>query len=246
MAPSRLSLKISVPIALVSALAIGLTVFLNIGKLERTLSEVEQSRLRFTLNDLSDTLDTGLDLGLPVKALGNAQAAIDYEAQHDPDIMSISVIDDTGAVVFHSGAVDGSTFKAPARINGQDWIARDGRAITIGTKLSNNFGVTAGAVVLRYSADKHNAFVAAISRQLGKAALAAIVAALFFLLFGIDYLVRRMNDTLTSMEATLGGAAHDGANDAAALAMQVRQTTQAAQYDVGAVHQSLCAIEAGR
>ncbi|MES2296701.1 MAG: hypothetical protein V4582_06635 [Pseudomonadota bacterium] len=235
------------PIVLVSALAIGLTLFLNVGKLDRTLGEVEQSRLRYTLNDLSDTLETGLDLGLPVKALGNAQAAIDYEAQQDPDIESISVIDETGALVFHTGAPDAAAFKPPAQIHSHDWVVRAPLAVTIGTKLSNNFGKVAGAVVLRYSAARHNGFVATISRQLGKAALAVLLATGLLLLAGIHMLVRRMQASLDTMEAVLEGAHGqvDGASDAAALARHVRQTAQAAQDDVSAVHQTLCAIEAG-
>lgn len=88
MAMSRISVTMSAPITLISVLAIALTVFLNIGKLDRTLSELEDSRLRLTVNALRDNLETGLDLGLPVNSLGNAQAAIDFEAARGTGIVA--------------------------------------------------------------------------------------------------------------------------------------------------------------
>jgi hypothetical protein len=45
MAISALSIKITVPMVLSSALAVGLTAFLNLGKFERTFTELESSHL---------------------------------------------------------------------------------------------------------------------------------------------------------------------------------------------------------
>jgi len=116
MAMSRLSMTITAPIVLIPALAIGLTVFLNVGKLDRTLGELEDSRLRFTVNVLRQNLETGLDLGLPVRGLGNAQAAIDFEALQDPDIVAIIVRDDKGRLTAHKAQQILRQRMAPAAI----------------------------------------------------------------------------------------------------------------------------------
>jgi hypothetical protein len=185
MAMSRLSITITAPIVLISALAIGLTVFLNVGKLDRTLGELEQSRLRFTLNNLRENLETGLDLGLPVKGLGNAQAAIDGEARQDNDIISISVLDDAGAVAYSTGH------------------PTDTDVVKLRTGMSNNLGVQVGAIELHYSRRAHDSFIAGISRQLTMAALAAIALSSLIAVLGIRLWVRRIRRTLRSIEATL-------------------------------------------
>ena len=238
---SSLSLKISAPIVLISALAIGLTVFLNVGKLERTLAEVEQSRLHFTLADLKDNLETGLDLGLPIQGLGNAQAAIDFESKADPDVLSISVIDTEGAVVFHSGPAAATTFAPLATVKDKQWNQREPDALVSGIKLSNNFGVTAGAVVMRYSPRSHDRFVAAITSQLGAVALTAVLLSSACFVFGIQVLGRRVTGSLRSMEDALQGQPHGPRADAAAQALvgRVSQTTAAAQAELDAAHQAL-------
>lgn len=185
MAMSRLSITITTPIVLISALAIGLTVFLNVGKLDRTLGELEQSRLHFTLNNLRENLETGLDLGLPVTGLGNAQAAIDAEARQDPDIVSISVLDDAGAVAFSTGST------------------ADTDITRLRTGMSNNLGVQVGAIELHYSRRAHDGFISAVSRQLTMAALAAVVISSLIAVLGIRLWVRRIRRTLRSIEATL-------------------------------------------
>ena len=65
------------PIAIISAMAIGLTAFLNIGKFDRTLNDLEKSRLQMIVGDIKANLATGLNLGLPLKSLENAQALIE-------------------------------------------------------------------------------------------------------------------------------------------------------------------------
>jgi hypothetical protein len=213
MAMSRLSITITTPIVLISALAIGLTVFLNVGKLDRTLGELEQSRLHFTLNNLRENLETGLDLGLPVKGLGNAQAAIDREARQDPDIVSIAVLDAGGAVAFSTGR--------PA----------DTDIVKLRTGMSNNLGVQVGAIELHYSRRAHDSFIAGISGQLLIAALAAVALSSLIAVLGIRLWVRRIRRTLRSIEATLDPAQPPPRRPdrhAAALAERVKHSAHSA------------------
>ena len=239
-----LHLRISVPIVLVSALAIGLTVFLNVGKLERTLDEVEQSRLHFTLADLQNNLETGLDLGLQMRGLDNAQAAIDFETRADPDILSISVVDNEGVVVFHSGSAAATPMGPLGSFKGASWNLREPGALVAGLKLSNNFGVTAGAVVMRYSPRSHDRFVQAISSQLGAAALAAMLLSSACFVVGIQLLGRRVTSTLRTMEDALARKPLDPRADAPAQALVARcdQTTAAARAELQAAHQALLPI----
>lgn len=211
MAMSRLSITITAPIVLVSALAIALTVFLNVGKLDRTLSELEQSRLRFALNTLRENLETGLDLGLPVKSLGNAQAAIEREARQDPDIVAITILDERGAVVFRTTR------------------AAEGQPLTLRAGLSSNLGVAAGTIELSYSRQRHDAVISALSHQLSSAALAAVGLSSLLAILGIQLWQRRIRRTLKAIEQSLDSAdAVPGATPP--LVIQVRQSTQEALH----------------
>jgi hypothetical protein len=185
----RLSLRLSAPIVLVCALGISLTVFLNIGKFDRTLAEVEESRLRFSLNELRTTLETGLDLGLPVTGLGNAQLALDRAFASEHDIVSISVIDPAGTVVFNSGAAP-AAYAALSTIPRNDWLQREDGAVTVGTKLTNNLGQASGAVVLRYATRARSAMVGAVSAKLSTMAAVTVLLATLALGGGIHLILR--------------------------------------------------------
>ncbi|MES2259259.1 MAG: hypothetical protein V4724_12100 [Pseudomonadota bacterium] len=217
MAMSRLSITITAPIVLISVLAIGLTVFLNVGKLDRTLSELEESRLRFTINSLRENLETGLDLGLTVKGLGNAQAAIDFEARQDPDIVSITVRDEAGKIAFNTGR------------------AAEKDSIKVATTMSNNLGVNVGAIELQYSRRSHDHFIAGISRQLTLAGLAATALSALLAVLGIRLWVRRIGRTLRSIEHTLDAAVPPVTHPdrhAAALAEQVNLRSSKAMQEL--------------
>ena len=236
-----LTFKISAPIAWVSILTIGLTVFLNVGKFERTLSEIEQSRLHFILSDLKKNLETGLDMGLPVRSLGNAQPAIDGVIRGDAEILTISVIDNDGLVVFSSGAAVGEPFPPLATVAASHWNGQDAKAMVYGVKLSNNFGETAGALVMRYSLRRHHQFIEAIARQINVAAIVAVLLTMGCLVSGIHLIGRRIFKTLSELESgLLKQALPEGADrPALALAAQVNQVCVAAMTELDAARQHL-------
>ena len=231
MAMSRLSISITAPMVLVSALAVGLTVFLNVGKLDRTLGELEQSRLRFTLNNLRENLETGLDLGLPVKDLGNAQAAIEREARADPDIVSIAVLDEHGTVAFRTSR---AAFSA------------DADTVRLRTGMSNNLGMTTGAIELAYSRRSHERFMAGITSQLRWAALAAVIASSALAILGIRLWVRRIRRTLNSIEHTLdqGTPPPHPDRSAAALADQVNRSARDALQELDRAGRAITSADA--
>lgn len=228
MAMSRLSVTITAPIVLIGALAIGLNAYLSVGKLDRTLNELEQSRLHLILDDLRDNLETGLDLGLPVKGLGNAQAAIEREARQDNAIVGIRVVDAAGVPVFSTGhATGGATLRTP---------------------LSNNFGVTMGAIELRYARQAQELSVAAYARQLTRAAALIAAAGAVLAWCAIRLWMRRIGRTVDSIESALADTPlppHPDA-EAAALAGQARARADGALQELDRATRAItCADVAG-
>jgi hypothetical protein len=194
---------------LISALAIGLTAFLNLGKFERTFSELESSRVRFAVSDLRANLETGLSLGLPLKSLANAQAMIEFETQKDPDIISISVYDETGATVFHTGQALGSetvpeSWRLAANAkNDRNWQLTESGSLVVGTALSSIIGSQAGGLALRYSRRAHDGMVDSVANTLKLASIVAVGAAASIAIFGINLLLARTNRKLKRIESFL-------------------------------------------
>lgn len=232
-----LSLRIVAPLVLIAALAAGAAVSFNVARLDRTLFEIEESRLRFVLDELRAKLEAGLVPGSAIAASGAAREALDLAARQGPGIASISVIDAAGALLLHSGA------DAPAPLNSmqQQWIAHDASFMTAGARLAGG----AGSVVLRYSLRRHADIVRGAARRLALAATAAVLAAGACFLFGVELLVRRMNASLVALDAALGdirpGAAARG--EEAVLAGQVRLTSRSALYEVCDAQRALASHE---
>jgi hypothetical protein len=213
MAISGLGLKITTPIVLISGLAIALTAFLNLGKFQRTFTELEQSRLQFVVNDLRTNLETGLALGLPIKSLANAQAVIEFEAKKDPAILSISVYDETGTVVFHTGqtlvtATVPTTWKPAANGKGErHWQLNEPGALVVGTALSGIIGAQSGGLALRYSRQSYDNVVRSVSNALTFASILGVCTTALIAIFGINLLVGRTKNKLSRIENALDRAA---------------------------------------
>ncbi|MES2072177.1 MAG: hypothetical protein V4488_17610 [Pseudomonadota bacterium] len=246
---SRLSLKITLPIALISALAIGLTAFLNLGKFERSLTELESSRLQFVLGDLKSNLETGLDLGLALNSLENAQAVIEAERRQDAGILSISVYDDSGMQVFHSGekmagAAPPASWKRAAQA-GRSWHLIEADALVVGVPLASNIKTDAGGITMRYSRSVHHAALAALGRQLLLASLIAIAVTAVLVFAGINLLIAKTNRRLAHIAQTLERSLTepaplpDSLADDDTLLNQVIHSSEAALQDLSLVRKTL-------
>jgi hypothetical protein len=253
MAISGLSIKITIPIVLISAMAIGLTAFLNHGKFERTFTELESSRIQFVVNDIRANLETGLGMGLPLNGLANAQAVIDFEARKDPSILSISVYDETGAVVFHTGRSMGGTtvpksWKPITNAKSErDWQITEPDAFVVGTGLSGILGAQTGGLALRYSRQAHDGVVDSVAHALKLASIVGIVCTALIAILGIHLLVARTHRRLQGIEYSLAPAAMEGAeisarkatSEAVVLVAGVINSSRAAMQDLTAGKQTL-------
>lgn len=249
---SGLSIKITAPIVIISALAIGLTAFLNLGKFERTFSELERSRIRFVVSDLRANLETGLGLGLALKGLANAQAVIESEAKSDPSILSISLYDESGTVVFHTGErLPTSTipagWKSAATKETRDWQLLEDDALVVGTSLASVIGVDAGGMALRYSRAAHDSVVDSVAESLKMAAVLGTLLTALVAMLGISLILIQTNRKLTRIEQSLrdigSGKPHSpvgtGGSEADALIDSVVTSTRAAMQDLAGTQKIL-------
>ncbi|MES2127878.1 MAG: hypothetical protein V4463_11455 [Pseudomonadota bacterium] len=242
----RPGLRLAAPFVLIAALLLAMVVLLNLGKLERTLADVEESRLRYIVGELREKLEAGIAPGVPLSKLGNAQVLIDAQMRQDRDIISLSVIDPGGTRVFHHGAEPAIPFEPLSQQRDQDWSSRDAGSVSLGSTLSDSFGAVAGAVVLRYSNHEHGELVNSIALRLALAALGAAAAVSLCFMGGLHFLARRLSFRLASLEDAIEAQRPARAADPriTALAEQVKQSSRTALVEVTAARQALAGEDA--
>ena len=198
------------PIALISAMAIGLTAFLNIGKFDRTLNDLEKARLQMIVGDIKTNLETGLSLGLPLKSLENAQSLIDAQTKQDPAILDILVHDENGVILFNAGTKKRyltipQTWQLAARGVGERiWILKEDNsdtketALVIASTLTGGISQELGGVAIRYSMAAHQETVRAVQEKLTLASLATIFMTILLSYLGTTFFTRKNNQELGS------------------------------------------------
>jgi hypothetical protein len=240
MASSRLSLYIAAPVVLVCTLALGLGVQLHLTRLDASTRAIDESRLRFTLGELRARFEARMALGLPLKGMPDAAAALEGELRRDPAIVAISVVDSAGRPLFHAGAAQAG---APALLRAQDardWLLREAGLVTLGARLTQRDGSPAGSVLLRSQMLRQQGALALVARELALACVCAAILTALCVVAGVDLLLRRMERTLAGMHDALGGAAGgDIAPQAAALVRDLDAMAANALHDLAAARDTL-------
>ncbi|HCB13958.1 MAG TPA: hypothetical protein DEP36_10385 [Gammaproteobacteria bacterium] len=206
--------KITATITVLIAFVLGLAVLMNYAKFERTFNGLMQSRLAFLVQDLRDTLEFGLDLGLDPAAMANTAAILTREAAHDPHILSISVFNEQGHILYQyqSKLLDPhpvtpltpawletvlqTASKTPQHIS-------DPETLMVGIPLINNFGRTVGGLILRYDRSFHDQELQQTLFNLIRAALLILIAASLVALLSVWLLFRSTRRELRQVRIAL-------------------------------------------
>lgn len=131
-----------------------LTVSLDYLKFGRVLRAQEDVVYSFVSNDLASTIEDSMNLGLPMVALQIIGPMLQHRRISEAGTLGISVFDSTGTVRFDTdqfrvGSMLPEAWR-PALPNMELWKADLPDADMVGARITNNFGQTAGGVVLRY------------------------------------------------------------------------------------------------
>lgn len=209
-----MSTKITAMITVLIAFVLGLAVLMNYAKFERTFNSLIQSRLAFLVQDLRDTLEFGLDLGLDPAVMANTAAILTREAAQDPHILSISVFNEQGRILHQYQSellkhypvapltpawlktVLQTTSKTPQH-------ASDPETLMVGIPLINNFGRTVGGLILRYDRSFHDQELQQTLFSLIRAALLILAAASLIALLSVWLLFRDTRRELRQVRIAL-------------------------------------------
>ena len=194
-------LKITAAITVLIAFVLGLAVLMNYAKFERAFSSLTESRLAFLVQDLRETLEFGLDLGLDPAAMANTASILAREAAKDPQILSILVFDDQGQVLHRHQRealiqplrdLPPGWFETALRTHSTatPWRASDPDTLIVGATLTNNFGRAVGGIALRYDRSFHDRELAQALAGLTQAAGLILLAAALIALVSVWLLFR--------------------------------------------------------
>ncbi len=205
---SGLSLKITLPVLVITSFAIAFNGYLNYAKFQKHLVQVEMSRMKYSVDDIRANLETGLRLGLPVQAITNAQEIISFAAGKDSSILSVEVLDHGGKGLFRTGQ-DSSLHAALP--NWRSSVIKKQKTLEI--LAPDSFliivpliGITedfSGALAVRYSREMHDAMMREVFTALAPANLFAILVSIFIGALGVHLLVRRCLEEIGTVERAL-------------------------------------------
>lgn len=205
---TRFSLKITLSVLAIATFAIAFNGYLNYAKFQKHLIQVEMSRMRFSADDIRANLEIGLRLGLPVKALANAQEIITFATSKDPTIISIEVFDHTGQSLFKAGK-DGTLASSPE--NWRKSVIKKQKTIeTLGAdhflliaplqSITEDFS---GAMAIRYSREMHDKTMGEVFESLAPANLTAILLSVLIGTIGVHWLASKALRRVETIEQSL-------------------------------------------
>ncbi len=244
---SNLNLKIVAPVILIAALAMGLSAFLNYGKFQRTFTDLESSRFAFALNNIRDTVESGLDLGLSLENLANAEGVIEAEAAKDPQIALIVIFDDKGSVVHRSGNAEITkippTWTSEITLNpDKAWRVNEPETLVLGVPLVNNFGQIAGGIALRSDWSEQLALLQQMATRLMLGAIIITAITALITLIVVRFLVQHTQKTLAKMDKDLDTVQSKAVEETADEIARLTISTREARAQLNAAHRQLTQI----
>ena len=189
--------RISVLLAVILAIGLGITGTLSVQAFNRTLSEFLSTRFEFVVSDLRRRVESQMDLGLELSDISNLRKIMDGYIEDDPQIFTIEVFGEDGTVIhstdsgFVGDLVSEDWVQAWKEASGDDvWMLFQREAGVVGTTIKDNFNRDIASIALRYSRDLLDSSVRRNgSRLLVIGAVAVIVTAIISLI-GVAIVLR--------------------------------------------------------
>jgi hypothetical protein len=176
----RSTIKISLTALLALALVLVLVTLLNVFKFESTLAEITRAKVDVIVDDVEQSIEAAIDLGLPLGGIGMGNDILARAKARDPRILDAIIFGSDGDVLFAAGAAPGSAKVDPSWLSVQrqsggpgDWsIALDDTTI-FGRRLDSSYSAGVGGVAFVYSNAADVARSDAVRDNLARSALAS-------------------------------------------------------------------------
>ena len=228
---ASLTVRLSATIvAIVFSTAI-VTVALNYLKFQNLLEDYSAGIYQFVVSDLRSTVESGIDLGLPLNVLTNIQTVIDRRNAQDKAILRIAVFNESGRIIFDTDRSKIGEATPPAwrpghagaggwRFSrGGEWIAR--------APIVNNFEQEVGGIVLRYDPDVVGRKTTSILVAMTSEAVVVNGIGSLLAILGVWLLVKRTRRALADSVRAIADASARGPRDGTAVNGHAAQTERA-------------------
>lgn len=162
---------------LVCGFAVGMAGLLNYFKYRSTATSIVKERLLVTGRSIDNSIQSSLALGLQFSDIGTLPGTMQRERATDDLILSIDIFDADGRMLYSTDSlrmqrpVPPHWIEAAHRASDRGWFSEHNDESAAGMKIENNFGLTMGHLVLRYSNEKVQESIHAVGRQLALGSL---------------------------------------------------------------------------
>jgi len=173
-----------------------LNAFLDYSNFKRNHTEIERSRFAVVINDLQDTVEYALNLGVSIQDFSQLQQMIENTQKRYPEIGQISVIDTSGNAIYDTNKTQISKksekkWLQKALAAKELWFASEEGSHTIGVPVVNSINIVSASLVISYSQENLNKKLEAVRNGLMKVALGLMVFFSFFIYFGLKWINKR-------------------------------------------------------
>ena len=157
---------------IVCGFAVGMAGLLNYFKYRSTANGIVKERLLVTGRSIDSSIQSSLALGLQFADIGTLPGTMQRERATDDLILSIDIFDNDGRMLYSTDslrmgrAVPGHWVEAARKADDEGWFTEHDDESAAGMKIENNFGLTMGHLVLRYSSERVQESIHAVGRQL--------------------------------------------------------------------------------
>jgi len=188
----KLSTKIGLALFLVLASALSMTTVLNYLRFDQTLHTLLAQRMTVILNETSQDIVAGIDLGLRLENMENLQPILNRRLDMSNDIRNVAVLDCDGTIISNAArspddqALSGAEIPQQAR---DQWIDFTPGIATAGQVLRDSLGQCAGQVVITASAETSEAKLANAFSEMWKSA--ALGMGMIIPILGVLFILMR-------------------------------------------------------
>lgn len=188
----KLSTKIGLALFLVLASALSMTTVLNYLRFDQTLHTLLAQRMTVILNETSQDIVAGIDLGLRLENMENLQPILNRRLDMSNDIRNVAVLDCDGTIISNAArspddqALSGAAIPQQAR---DQWIDFTPGIATAGQVLRDSLGQCAGQVVITASAETSEAKLANAFSEMWKSA--ALGMGMIIPILGVLFILMR-------------------------------------------------------
>ncbi|MAZ35293.1 MAG: hypothetical protein CMO06_19325 [Thalassospira sp.] len=188
----KLSTKIGLALFLVLASALSMTTVLNYLRFDQTLHTLLAQRMTVILNETSQDIVAGIDLGLRLENMENLQSILNRRLDMSNDIRNVAVLDCDGTIISNAARSPDDQALSGAAIPQQahdQWIDFTPGIATAGQVLRDSLGQCAGQVVITASAETSEAKLANAFSEMWKSA--ALGMGMIIPILGVLFILMR-------------------------------------------------------